>query len=56
MEKINLAFRQLAMKYHPKNDPSKQGGEKFVNIAWAYETLSKKANNRQLAQLNEKFQ
>ncbi len=46
MEKINLASRELAMKYHPKNDPSKQAGEKFVNIAWAYETLNKRTNNK----------
>lgn len=34
------------MKYHPKNDSSLEAGEKFIQIAKAYEILCEEGQNK----------
>ena len=39
-EAVKKAYRQLAMKYHPDQNPDKDSEEKFKEISEAYEVLS----------------
>lgn len=39
-EQIREAYRELALKYHPKNDSSVEGEKKFRDLAKAYDILA----------------
>lgn len=44
MDDITNAYRRLALKYHPKNNPNdEEAQKKFVEINEAYNTLSNRA-------------
>jgi DnaJ-class molecular chaperone len=42
------------MKYHPKNDPSVEAGEKFIDIARAYEMLILDKGGKQKKMMEQK--
>jgi curved DNA-binding protein CbpA len=39
-EDIKNAYRKLAMKYHPKNNPTEDAQKKFIQINEAYNALA----------------
>ena len=44
MSEINEAYRKLALKYHPKNNPdNEESKQKFIEINEAYQTLANKS-------------
>jgi hypothetical protein len=46
VDEVKEAYRNLAIKYHPKNDPSPDAEAKFAEIAKAYETIFESKKNR----------
>jgi curved DNA-binding protein CbpA len=41
LDDIKAAYRKLALKYHPKNNPNDEGAHtKFVEVNEAYNALS----------------
>jgi hypothetical protein len=45
-QRVKEAYRELAMKYHPKNDSSVEAGERFIDVARAYEMLTSEEAER----------
>ena len=39
MEEVKNAYREQAIKYHPKNDSSPDAEKKFQDLASAYEEI-----------------
>jgi hypothetical protein len=46
MQEIKIAYRKLALRYHPDKSASKQDGEKFKLITEAYQMLKTSQNTR----------
>lgn len=44
---IKKAYRKLAKKYHPDNDPSEQAKEKMIDVSKAWEILGNKKKREQ---------
>jgi preprotein translocase subunit Sec63 len=52
MEQIQNAYRRLAMKYHPKNNPGNADAEaNFLEVSEAYNHLSNELKRRQYDEL-----
>lgn len=49
-EAVKVAYRRLAKEFHP--DVSKNGGDRFRDVRWAYDQLRDEANRSRLAGRN----
>jgi len=46
VDQVKDAYRNLAIKYHPKNNTDPKAEEKFAEVAKAYETIIEGKKNR----------
>lgn len=46
VEEVKDAYRNLAIKYHPKNDSSPEAATKFAEVAKAYEAIMEAENSK----------
>lgn len=50
---IKQAYRELALKYHPKVDSSSEAAEKFISISRAYEMINEELSQNSMSYLTK---
>lgn len=52
-DSIKQAYRELALKYHPKVNSSPEAAEKFINISRAYEMINQELSQNSMSYLTK---